>query len=210
MPKDPSLDTAYSLQTPDDNRRLYRDWAETYDSDFAEKSGYRMARLIARAYLDAGGQWPALDVGCGTGLLAQSLPPDAVIDGVDISPEMLAVAARKDRYRHLIELNLMEPFTLAHAPYAGMTSSGTFTHGHVGPVALGRLIDFLAPGAVAAISGRTGHFEDTGFAALLDRLAAMEVISNPTYREELVYEPGATPAPGHENDRGYVITFRKL
>jgi len=89
--KTPDLEAAYSLETPDDNRRLYRDWAQTYDSDFAERSGYRSARLTAQAYLEAGGTWPLLDAGCGTGLVAESLPAGAVIDGIDISPEMLEV-----------------------------------------------------------------------------------------------------------------------
>ena len=47
---------------------------------------------------------PVLDVGCGTGLVAVALVRDAaddgfdwMIDGVDISPEMLAVSATKIR-----------------------------------------------------------------------------------------------------------------
>ena len=91
----PNLDAAYNLDSPDANRRLYRDWAATYDEDFAQKSGYRFAKLIADAFQEAAGAGPVLEVGCGTGLLADHLSPELVVDGVDISPEMLSQAERK-------------------------------------------------------------------------------------------------------------------
>ena len=33
--KKPDLDAAYSLDTPEDSIDLYRNWAATYDTDFA-------------------------------------------------------------------------------------------------------------------------------------------------------------------------------
>ena len=54
-------------------------------------------RAVSLARLGENGR--ALDVGTGTGDLALSLlaasPPSAVVDGVDISPGMLAIAARR-------------------------------------------------------------------------------------------------------------------
>ena len=82
------LEAAYSLDSPEANQRLYRDWAATYAEDFAARSGYRFARLVAEAFLAAGGSGPLLDAGCGTGLIAEHLPEDLAVDGVDISPEM--------------------------------------------------------------------------------------------------------------------------
>lgn len=38
---DPDLDAAYALETPDDSRRLYADWAQTYDTSFAKDADYR-------------------------------------------------------------------------------------------------------------------------------------------------------------------------
>ncbi|MDH3441269.1 MAG: hypothetical protein OEM63_10990 [Gammaproteobacteria bacterium] len=34
------LDDAYSVETPEDNIRLYADWASTYESDFVASNGY--------------------------------------------------------------------------------------------------------------------------------------------------------------------------
>lgn len=96
--KDPSLNAAYDLQSPDDNRRLYADWAETYDAGFATDHDYRLHLMTARAFRDAGGQGPVLDVGAGTGLAGAVLAELGMgpIDATDISAEMLDVAERKD------------------------------------------------------------------------------------------------------------------
>ena len=126
---DPDLDTAYALDSPEDNLRLYRNWAETYDADFVAGTGFRFPRLVAEAYLIHGGAWPCLDVGCGTGAVAECLPRGAVIDGLDLSPEMLAVAGEKGLYRQLVEANLKHTLPLPDAAYQGVVSSGTFTMG---------------------------------------------------------------------------------
>ncbi len=208
-PSEPSLDGAYALETPEDNRRLYRDWAKDYDQDFAARSGYRFARLIARAYLTAGGTWPALDVGCGTGLIGADLPAGAIIDGVDISAEMLAVARDKGLYRALIEADLTARPNLGTGGYAGLLSAGTFTHGHVGPEVLAQLLDAITIGGVVAISSHSAYFASTNFQGHLDDLQRAGRICAPKMAEERIYQPGADAPPGHENDLGYVIVFNK-
>ena len=50
-----TLDGAYALKTPEDSKKLYADWAETYDESFAEAHDYRSPFLVAEAYRDAGG-----------------------------------------------------------------------------------------------------------------------------------------------------------
>jgi SAM-dependent methyltransferase len=206
----PDLEAAYGLDSPDANQRLYRDWATTYDEDFARRSGYRFARLIADAFQDAGGKGPVLDAGCGTGLVADHLPSELVIDGVDISPEMLVEAKCKGRYRELIEADLTKPLPIPSTSYAGLTSSGTFTHGHVGPEAIRELLRVLQPDAVCAISGNPAFFEEAGFEATFNALVEDHAISRPTFLDERIYDAGATPPDGHENDIGYVIVFNRL
>lgn len=205
----PDLAAAYSLVTPEDNRRLYRNWATTYDEEFAIRSGYRSAELIAQAFLDAGGKGPVLDAGCGTGLVANHLSTGMIVDGVDISPEMMEQARTKGRYRHLIEADLTNRLPFPNAAYAGLTSSGTFTHGHVGPDVLEELMRVLQPGAVCAIGGNTTFFREADFKKVFDNLVAKKVISTPTIREERIYDSGATPPDGHENDTCFVIVFNR-
>lgn len=206
----PDLEAAYSLDSPAANQRLYRNWAATYDEDFAEQSGYRLALLVAEAFLDAGGSGPLLDAGCGTGLIAEHLPKDFAVDGVDISPEMLAQARNKGRYGKLIEADLTQPLPIADATYAGLTSAGTFTHGHVGPEVLPELLRVLKPDAVCALSGNQIFFEAAGFRKVFEALTAEGEISPPDLREERIYRPGGAPPEGHESDQALIIVFRRL
>lgn len=209
MPDAPDLESAYALNTPDDNLRLYRDWAETYDSDFVAATTYRFPRIVTHRYLEAGGLWPCLDVGCGTGALAEHFPQDAIVDGLDLSPQMLDVAGRKGLYRTLIEANLKERLDLPDAAYRGLVSSGTFTHGHVGPEALPELVRILAPEALAVITVRPQVWRDHLFAPAFGALVESGRISEPHVSEEAVYDdPDAAPE-GHGDDTGYIVTFRR-
>ena len=104
-----SLDDAYALKTPADNVALYRHWAETYDVEFAQNRGYQYPKKIADIYAHYAkpDDNPILDVGSGTGLVGtalqehQAINAQLTIDGVDISPEMLAISRTKKVYRHL-------------------------------------------------------------------------------------------------------------
>ncbi|HEX7404713.1 MAG TPA: methyltransferase domain-containing protein, partial [Candidatus Nanopelagicaceae bacterium] len=97
------LDEAYSVKTPDDNRRLYAKWAATYESSFVEKKKYRYPRAVAEVFAKAVDFQEAnniVDIGTGTGLTGTyltALRPNLIIDGIDISPEMLAQASQKRR-----------------------------------------------------------------------------------------------------------------
>lgn len=210
MAHDPDLEGAYALETPEDNLRLYRQWAETYDSEFVEATTYRFPALVVRTYLEAAGGQPCLDVGCGTGALAAHFPEGAVLDGLDLSPEMLAVAARKGRYRTLIEANLKEPLPLPDAAYAGLVSSGTFTHGHVGAEALPELVRVLAPGALAVITVRAEIWTGMGFAPTFDTLASDSLVTRPAITEANIYSDPARAPKGHGSDTGLLVTFRRL
>lgn len=205
----PGLEAAYSLETPEDNRRLYHDWAQSYDQDFARASGYRLPRCVARAYLAAQGGWPALDAGCGTGLVADHLPGDAVVDGIDISPEMLARARRRGRYRALHAADLTQPLLLDNGAYAGLLSAGTFTHGHVGPAALPELVRVLRPGAVAALACNAAFYRSAGFGDAFARLVAAEAITEPALSEEPIYADGADAPEGHEGDTALIVTLTR-
>ncbi len=205
----PGLDDSYNSSSADDNRRVYRDWAATYDEEFAGRSGYRFGWLIAEAFVAAGGQGPVLDAGCGTGLVADRLPESIIVDGVDLSPDMLDVAARKGRYRRLVEADLTKPLPFEDGAYGGITCAGTFTQGHVGPEALAGLLRVLRPGATCAISIKLPFFETAGFAKAFEALAAGNRISRPSIREERVYSEDSTPPEGHENDLACILTFRK-
>ena len=210
MADDPDLDSAYALETPEDNLRLYKDWAASYDNDFVRKVEYRLPGLVVRRFLAEGGTGPVLDVGCGTGAVGEVLPAALPLDGLDLSPEMLAVAEGKSRYGKLIEANLNDPLPFPDAAYNGLLSAGTFTHGHVGAEALPELIRILAPGALAVVSIRDAVWETMGFAPVFQRLADEGAITPPRIDPEQIYGTPQSAPEGHAEDIGFITRFQRL
>ncbi len=149
-----SVARARALSCVEDAAALYGDWAATYDADVFDVMGFtgsaRIADLLAGVLPDVAE--PVLDLGCGTGAVGVRLAELGVttIDGVDLSPEMLAIAASTRAYRHLAVADLNALPNRLHAPYAAAVSAGTFTTGHVGPGAVPSLIDLVRPGGFIA------------------------------------------------------------
>lgn len=206
----PGLADAYELSTPEDSRRLYADWATTYDQDFAAGQDYLLPGLTAKAFAAAGGTGPVLDAGAGTGLCGQALRTLGVepVDATDISAAMLAEALRKDAYRDVIEADLLEGIPVPRSSYRGVVSSGTFTHGHLGPEVLPALLRVAAPDAWFALSVNAKFYEKAGFAAAFDRLLQGQWIKSLTLPELRIYGPRATGA--HKDDTAIIALFQKV
>ena len=205
--KDPSLGAAYALETPEDSVRLYASWAESYDSDFAQSSDYILPQQVARVFAEEGGAGPVLDIGAGTGLLAEALTHTSIgpLDGTDISQGMLDVAKTKGLYRGLFTGDLTARLPVEDGSYQGIVSSGTFTHGHVGPDAFDELLRITASGGLLCLSINAEHYQAQGFAAKLDALAAQ--ITGLKLPQLPIY--GAQSASDHKDDLAFIASFRK-
>ena len=133
----PLIERAYSLSDPDEARALYDEWAGTYDDDLASDSqGYVAPAVAADAVASASGvDGEILDAGCGTGLVGVALAERGArsIDGVDLSPGMLAKAKETGVYRRLAPADLSRPLPVSADSYDVVVCVGTLTHGHVGP-----------------------------------------------------------------------------
>lgn len=187
--------------------RYYRDWAERYDRDFAGNMAYRSPDAVAELYAALGGQGPVLDVGAGTGLVAEALARRGIgpVDGIDISEEMLKVAAAKGVYRQAIRADLTRPLALPDGAYAGCVSAGTFTQGHVGPAALGELLRITAPGGFFVLTVHVAVYERGGFAEAFARMA--EAITSFATLPIDIYGAGATG--DHAGDSAWLVSFRR-
>ena len=203
----PDLDAAYDLKTPDDNIRLYASWAEEYDQSFADEMDYQLPQEVARLFANSGGLGPVLDIGAGTGLAAEALTSYGIrpIDALDISQEMLSVAALKGVYRNLMVKDITIPFDLGSNHYAGLISSGTFTTGHVGPEALDHLLAIALPDALFAISINAFHWKTQGFESKFSALD--EQIYNFKLVDVAIY--GARNTSSHKDDNGRIALFKK-
>ena len=206
---EPGLDAAYSLHTPDDSRRLYAEWADTYDEGFIEANGYVYHQNVVALYLEAGGSVNdrTLDVGCGTGVVGVVLAERAggAIDGVDISPEMLAIAETKEVYGSLIVADLTAGLDRPDDAYGGVISVGTFTHGHLGPDPIDELVRVATPGALFAIGVNRDHFARLGFADWFRDRSEAGAISDYREQEVTIYE---AMEGEHAGDRSTVALFR--
>jgi ubiquinone/menaquinone biosynthesis C-methylase UbiE len=206
------VDDAYSLQTPADSVRLYEKWADTYDADFVAKEAYVAHLRVAEVFVQQPVDGSVLDVGCGTGGVGVSLREHGVEDivGVDISPQMLAVAANKKAgdgnavYRGLIAADLTQKLDFPDDQFAGIISAGTFTHGHLGPEPLDELWRVAAPGARCVIGVRTTHFEALGFGDKLDADVAARKITAPEFVEINIYDAREQNST-HAGDRLFVV-----
>ena len=85
------LEKAYSVKTPEDSRKLYAEWAATYNDTFIKANDYVYPKTIAQKFnehISTTDVIKVADIGCGSGgaaLLMGSTFPNSVIDGFDIS-----------------------------------------------------------------------------------------------------------------------------
>ncbi len=103
-------------------RELFDGYAPRFESHLVEGLQYRTPWLLAeriKALLPDASLGDMLDLGCGTGLGAQALAGlYTQATGVDLSPKMLAEAAKKGLYARLIEGDLLD--TLGDWPAASV------------------------------------------------------------------------------------------
>jgi len=209
------LDEAYSVQTPEDNKRLYAKWAATYDSSFVDAKQYRYPKAISEVFdqVVTDSVHRVLDIGTGTGLTGMYLSrlrPEVELDGMDISPEMLGQAQLKQRndsspvYRKLYERDLTRDVANENAPYEALISSGTFTHGHLGPECLRNLLPLLANNGWLVVGVNNEHFEGKNFEGELASLVEKGAIAEPQILRIDVYEPGSV----HYGDQARVLVTR--
>lgn len=204
----PQLTDAYALRDPDGVRDLYAEWAPSYDTGFVSAMGYQLPVEVARAFVAGGGTGPVLDVGAGTGLVAEHLAKLNIgpIDAVDLSPQMLDVARGKQVYRALFADNFTEAnHSLEAGGYSGIVSAGTFTHGHLGPEGLAPLLPLLRPGGTATLSINLEHYNARDFGAVLAMLEPD--LAELTHRDVRIYDARADKA--HRDDLARIVTLTK-
>jgi len=170
-----ALDMVYAAQTPQEIAAAYAVWAATYDTE-TMAIGYLLPFLISSwvaRYVPAG-EGPLLDAGCGTGLSGPCLKALGypAIDGLDISEDMLKIAASRGAYRNLKQAALGGTLPWPDDHFRAFFSTGVFTMGHAPAAGLDDLVRITQPGGHAIFTVRDGVFGKGGFQQVFDRLAA--------------------------------------
>ena len=202
------LEGAYALSTPEDNVEYYKHFANHYDDVFARDMGFILPQAVTAQFasLATSEDTPIADLGCGTGIVATLLPDTCVVDGLDISPDMLSVAAKKNRYRDLIQIDLTNPGPNMPMGYGAVLSSGTFTHGHLGPSALETAIELGRGGCLFVLSINKAHYAAHGFADLITEMTMSRTIADVSLPEVPIY---TNQAHDHSGDMAIICSFRK-
>lgn len=176
---DSFLDKVYGPMDEGQTRDFYDTWADQYEADVAA-AGYatpsRAAKALASALPDK--SLPILDFGCGTGLSGAAFRAAGftAVDGMDPSAEMLAVAAAKDIYRNLTQI---EPGAALPTGYAAIAAVGVIGCGAAPVSVFDDVMAALSPGglfvlsyndhalAVPEYTAKLDSYTDTGAATLV-------------------------------------------
>ena len=192
------LDKVYAARDAASTRDLYDDWAATYDAEIGD-NGYatpgRCAEALKQFTQDL--SQPVLDFGCGTGLsgLALRLAGFEIIDGVDLSAEMLRSAEDKGMYRTLFHIQAGEAFPFADGTYDMIGAIGAIGPGAAPMSVFHALMRKLPTGGKLVFSlndhalddptneGGLAEWTDTGAGRLLfkehgDHLPGIDLDSN--------------------------------
>ena len=146
------LETAYAERDVHETQSMYNAWSKSYEADMGG-NGYatpaRSAAGLAEFATDL--SLPLLDFGCGTGLAGQAFKDAgfSVIDGTDLSPEMIAQAEAKQVYRNLQTLDAEAPIP---QDYPLMAAVGVIGAGAAPLSMLGSLLHALTSGGLLVFS----------------------------------------------------------
>ncbi|MDN3564482.1 tetratricopeptide repeat protein [Paeniroseomonas aquatica] len=142
-------------------RDLFDQFAPRFEAELTGALGYATPALLAGLLAEAG-VVPAralavLDLGCGTGLSGVALAPLARrLEGLDLSPRMLAEARRRGLYHALHEADLLDWLPGRPGAFGLVAAADVLNYlGDLGP-ALAAIAGALVPGGWAAFSVEAG------------------------------------------------------
>jgi predicted TPR repeat methyltransferase len=109
---------------------LFDGYADKFDEHLVQVLNYQAPRVLAAQLASLGRTFSrALDLGCGTGLCAALVKPLAdVLDGVDLSANMLAKAASLGLYEGLVQDDIVHCLETTRQRYELVVSADVFIY----------------------------------------------------------------------------------
>lgn len=138
---------------PNSVTREYARLAARYDSRWSFYIGATVSATLERLAPGPGDR--VLDVGCGTGAFLEALSrrfPEVELTGVDLSPEMLAVAERRLGGSAELKQGRVENLPFADAEFDVVVSTSVLHYVRHPDAALGEMKRVLEPGGRAVVT----------------------------------------------------------
>ena len=157
----------YKLKTTEEVMKYYDEWGEKdkYNKDMLQWNYTGPEECVdTLSRYQKNKDILIFDAGCGTGLVGIKLKKKGFINfhGVDLSQTLLD-SIPKDLYQKLEKINLNIPLKIGSNLYDVVMCVGTFTFGHVKPIALDEFIRITKPGGLICFTINEGIYEDYGF-----------------------------------------------
>ncbi|XP_068675849.1 methyltransferase-like protein 27 [Montipora foliosa] len=205
----------------DDARRTFDKWAATYEED-SDHHGYKAHALCIEAFNealkskdvfpDASKEIRILDAGAGTGIIGEKLVDLGYrnIDALDMSQNMLDLAASKNVYKRLIcgYLSKDRIEDIKTGEYDITLCGGTIVYGQAKPEALYECVRHLRPGGLFIFTIRVDSFDpvELGYSTKFEEMEKAGIWSLVKRERRELYSN-----PHEERHRDcYLITYKVL
>jgi predicted TPR repeat methyltransferase len=189
-----TIHNSHKIENKEKLKEYYKKWSSTYDNDVksCEYNGPEtITNILTRNFNIYGST--ILDVGCGTGLLADYLNKDKyqiLIDGIDISNEMIEIANKRNYYNQISNIDVFDITSPQKTKYDYIISAGMFTHNHVGPNAIENILNYLESDGVFIFTVRNSFMKKENFQKIIvdllknGKMSKCSTIENQNYIEE--------------------------
>ena len=157
----------YKLKTTEEIMKYYDEWGTNnkYDKGLADwdYTGPKETVDTFKKYAN-NKEIKIYDAGCGTGLVGVELKKYGYnnFDGVDLSQKLLDLVPN-GLYKNLSKADLNKPLNINDNEYDAVLCVGTFTFGHVKPLALDEFVRITKNKGLICFTINEGIYEEYGF-----------------------------------------------
>ncbi len=157
----------YKLKSTEEVMNYYDEWGKNgkYDKDMVEWN-YTGPKETVDVYKKYENNKEALiyDAGCGSGLVGSELKKFGFqnFHGADLSQQLLD-SVPSNLYNKLFKVDLNKPINLPDKTYDATLCVGTFTYGHVKPIALEEFIRITKKDGLICFTINEGIYSEYGF-----------------------------------------------
>jgi len=151
--------------------RSYDELAPSYDAELDTDLGPQRAVEVVTRHVPQEAR--VLDAGCGTGRVGQLLYERGFrnLEGLDLSPGMLAQARKKRCYTMLYEGTLGGSLDFADDEFDAVVGVGVFVRGHAPSASLTELIRVTKPQSHVVFTLRPEFYEGSDFKSTMNGLS---------------------------------------